>query len=100
MITNLESTTLQEAIGTSSAIVDFWAPWCNPCKAINAELEKVDQKRPDIKIIKINVDNHPDLVKEYHIKSVPTLLFIHKGGSPTSATGLVRADDMIKKVDR
>jgi thioredoxin 1 len=100
MIINLESSTLQETIGTASAIVDFWAPWCNPCKAINAELEKVNQTRPDITIVKVNVDNHQELVREYHIKSVPTVLFIRDGGAPTSVAGLIRAEEMIKKVSR
>lgn len=100
MIINLESSTLKEAIGTADAIVDFWAPWCNPCKAINTELEKVNQTRPDITIVKVNVDNHQDLVQEYHIKSVPTVLFIRSGQAPTSVTGLIRAEEMIKKVSR
>lgn len=99
MITTLGSSTLESEMSTGKVIVDFWAPWCQPCKVLGKEIDRVNQLRPDIKIIKINVDERPDLVAQYQIRSIPLVLFAKDGKAPTSSVGVLRAEDMIKKLD-
>ncbi len=61
-------------------IVDFWAEWCGPCRAIAPLLAEVAKEMPDkVKIVKINVDTEQELAQKYGISSIPTLLFV-KGG--------------------
>ena len=78
-------------------VVDFWAPWCQPCKAIGKELVRLAEMRPDVRIVKVNVDERSDLVREYDIKGVPLVMFVKKGSGPQSFTGLLRAEEIIRK---
>jgi len=99
LITTLGTSSLDSEISKGKVVVDFWAPWCSPCRALGKEIERVDSLRPDIKIVKVNVDERPDLVAQYGIKSIPLMLFVNNGGTPTAASGLLKAEDIIKKVD-
>lgn len=59
--------------------VDFWAPWCGPCKAMAPIVEELAHEVTDIVFAKVNVDDHPDLAQRYNILSIPTFL-VFKGG--------------------
>ena len=97
MIVELVQPTLAKEIGQGVTIVDFWATWCQPCKAINAELERLVQMRPGVKVVKVNVDKHPGLVAEYQVKSVPTVLVFNGSLTPASLPGVTRAEEIIRK---
>ncbi len=63
-------------------VVDFWAEWCGPCKAIGPALEEIsDEMSGSVKITKLNIDENPDLAVKYGVRSIPTLL-IFKDGEP------------------
>lgn len=72
-----EKTILQSKI---PAIVDFWAPWCGPCKMVAPTLEKLAKEYADkILIAKVNTDENPEWAKKYGIQGIPTMLFIVDG---------------------
>ena len=61
-------------------LVDFWAEWCGPCKAIGPALEEISEARGDtISIVKLNIDENPMTPQQYNVRGIPTLL-IFKGG--------------------
>lgn len=59
--------------------VDFWAPWCGPCKIMGPIVEEIAQELPEVTVGKVNVDEYSDLAQKYNILSIPTFL-IFKGG--------------------
>lgn len=58
-------------------LVDFWATWCAPCKAISPLLEKIAEENPNITILKIDVDQNNELASKFQVKSIPTLILIN-----------------------
>jgi thioredoxin 1 len=64
-------------------VVDFWAEWCGPCKALGPVLEDLSEDIKNVKIVKINIDENPQTPQKYRIRSIPTLM-VFKGGQPVA----------------
>ena len=80
-----ESTFDQEVLGSEQAvIVDFWAEWCGPCHAVSPVLERiVEERSSELKLVKVNIDEEPNLAQRYGIASIPTII-LFKGGEPAA----------------
>ncbi len=68
-------------------LVDFWAPWCGPCRVVAPVLEEMDRERDDLKIVKLNTDENPQTAGTYEILSIPTLILFRNGQAVKKVIG-------------
>ena len=78
---NIDHNNFQDEVMNSErkVLLDFWAPWCGPCRMVVPMVEEIARERPDIKVGKINVDENPELVRQFSIMSIPTLVVMQNG---------------------
>ncbi|MBQ6808031.1 MAG: thioredoxin [Firmicutes bacterium] len=78
---NINKDNFQEEVLNSDkpVLLDFWAPWCGPCRMVVPLVEEIARERSDIKVGKINVDEQQELAAEFQIMSIPTLIVMKEG---------------------
>jgi thioredoxin 1 len=91
---------LQEHILTADvAVLDFWAPWCGPCRALAPTLDALEKKNPELVIGKVNVDENPGLAKAAGIRGIPALVLFKKGETLGMLTGSQSLEKLQQFVD-
>lgn len=68
-------------------LIDFWAPWCGPCRMVVPLVEEIAEERSDIKVVKINVDEEQELAMQFGVMSIPTLVVMKNGKVVNQITG-------------
>lgn len=88
-IININKNNFQNEVINSDKLVllDFWAPWCGPCRMVGPVLEEIAGERSDIKIGKINVDEQRELASQFRILGIPTLVVVKNGKIVNRSTG-------------
>ena len=75
-------------------LLDFWAPWCGPCRMLSPIVDEIAAERSDIKVCKINVDEQPELASQFQIMTIPTLM-VFKNGQVVNQTSGARPKNQI-----
>lgn len=78
----------QEVLNSDKPVLmDFWAPWCGPCRMVVPLVEEISKEHSDIKVVKINVDEEQELAMQFGVMSIPTLVVMKSGKVVNQATG-------------
>jgi thioredoxin 1 len=101
-IVNLSTSTFDEQVrgSTTPVLVDFWADWCGPCKAIAPVLVEVaDETSGKLTVAKVNVDDNPELAQRYNVMSIPTLLVFDRGEVSKRIVGSRGKGKLLEELD-
>jgi len=90
-VININRSNFEEEVMNSEkpVLLDFWASWCGPCRRVAPVLEEIAAERQDIKVVKVNVDEQPELASWFQIMSIPTLMVIEDGKIVNQIRGAV-----------
>jgi thioredoxin 1 len=81
-------------------LVDFWAPWCGPCRIIAPHLEELQSERgDDLRIVKLNVDDNPQTAAQYNVMSIPMLLLFKNGQPVHQIIGAMPKNRLVQEID-
>lgn len=87
----------QEVIASDKPVlIDFWASWCGPCRMLSPVVDEISDERDDIKVGKINVDEEPDLSKQFGIMSIPTLVVMDGGQIKNKSVGVIPKEKILE----
>jgi len=92
----------EEVLKSSTPVlVDFWAPWCGPCKSIAPLLEEIAEDYQDkLKIVKVNVDENPTAPSKYDVRGIPNLVFFKDGKVAEQVVGALLKEQLIEVIDK
>ena len=80
-------------------LVDFWAPWCGPCRMVLPVVEEIAEEREDILVGKINVDEEPELANQFGVMTIPTLIVFENGQEAVRSVGAKNKNAILNMVD-
>lgn len=100
MIINIESIEqFNELKQKGVVLIDFWAPWCGPCKMLAPQLEAVSEEMSDLIILKVNVDNFHELASSYGVSAIPTMFLLLNGEEVATKMGFLPKPSIIKFIE-
>jgi thioredoxin 1 len=88
-VIDVTDTTFQAEVLESETpvLVDFWAPWCGPCRVVSPILEDINDERDDLRVVKVNTDDNPHIAADYGILAIPTMILFRNGAEAKRIQG-------------
>jgi thioredoxin 1 len=80
-------------------VVDFWAPWCGPCRVVSPILEEINSERDDLRVVKVNVDENQAIAARYEILSIPTMILFKNGEIAKKVIGALPKARLVAEFD-
>jgi thioredoxin 1 len=84
-VLELDAATFDETIVEGPVVIDFWAPWCRPCRALEPILAKLESR---VAVARLNIDEHPEIASRYDVLSIPTVMLFARGESQGKVVGV------------
>jgi len=83
----------------TAVLVDFWAPWCGPCRVIAPSLEEINEERENLRVVKLNVDENQVTAARYDVMSIPTLILFKNGEPATRIIGALPKKRLVQELE-
>ena len=80
-------------------LVDFWAPWCGPCRVVGPVLEEIAAEHDDIKVVKLNVDDNPITSAQFQVLSIPTMILFKNGAEAKKLIGAMPKRKIVEQLE-
>lgn len=96
MLKHANESNFTDMTGKGLVLVDFFATWCGPCKMLGPVLEEIAKEQTDLKIVKVDVDQHESLAQQFGIMSVPTLVLYKDGRPVKQMSGFMPKDALLE----
>ena len=94
----LSTANFDEEIKEGITLVDFWAPWCGPCRLITPSIEALAEEMPDVSFTKLNVDKSRQIAIKYNVMSIPTIIIFKDGEVKDTTIGVIPKDAIKGKI--
>jgi len=98
-VINLTKENFEKEVAEGTVLVDFWAPWCMPCRMLSPVVDAVSEEVTNAKVAKVNVDEQESLAARFDVISIPTLIVLKDGKEVKRSVGVVSKDAICKMLD-
>ena len=100
-VTEVNDTNFQAEVveADQPVLVDFWAPWCGPCRIVAPHLEELNNERGDLRVVKLNVDDNPQTAAQYNVMSIPTILLFKHGQVAHQIIGALPKTRLMQEIE-
>ncbi len=94
----LTTANFQSSVSKGNAVIDFWAPWCGPCRMMAPHFEEAAKSHKNVLFAKVNVDENPEVAQQFMVRGIPTMVFLKDGKEVSRQVGAIGKPQIDAKV--
>ena len=100
-ITDVSDSNFQAEVleSDTAVLVDFWAPWCGPCRVVAPALEEINNERDDVRVVKLNIDDNMQTAAQYQVLAIPTMILFRNGQEAARVQGAMPKNRIVQQLE-